>query len=242
MCYNREEVGEKMRLKHIKGAEEKIKTSPYFIEQPEQYRGSWNQLFKNNQPIFIEIGSGKGNFIIENAKQHPNYNYIGIDKYPSVLLKATEKLTTLDLPNLKLLVLDAARIEQVFDHEIDTVFLNFSDPWPKVRHAKRRLTSPEFLERYEPLFQGNAHIEMKTDNRSLMEYSIMTFTNHGYHIKKINLNLYEQPEEQNIPTEYELKFSSRGFPIYKIEVEKMTNKLNNIHKTTKKTVSKSAIV
>lgn len=227
-----------MRLKHIPGSEEKIQQSPYFVATPEQWKGSWTNLFGNDNPIHVEIGMGKGNFIIENAKRNPAINFVGIDKYPSVLVKATERLELETLPNLKLLVLDAQTITDIFDYEISTLYLNFSDPWPKARHYKRRLTSPIFLEKYDLIFQKNCHIVMKTDNRGLFEYSVISFTEYGYHILNLNLNLYEIPETENIPTEYEMKFSSQGLPIYKIEVEKMTNNSKDIHKTTKKTVSK----
>ena len=206
-----------MRLKHIKGAEEKVENSSYVIKEIK--KGKFNEYFKNNNPIHLEIGMGKGDFIIEKAKLNPNINFIGLEKQASVLFRAIEKQEQLNLPNLLFLNKDAKEIKEIFDKEITTLYLNFSDPWPKERHAKRRLTSPNFLESYEMIFKDTKHIEMKTDNKRLFEYSIKTLTDSGYKIIDIRLNLHEDDIE-NIETEYERKFSNKGFPIYKIEVSK----------------------
>lgn len=209
-----------MRLKHVKGAHEKIAASRYIIQDPQNWRGNYHSLFGNQNPIYIEIGTGKGSFIVENAKRYPEINFIGIEKFDSVMVKAVEKAEIADVSNLKLIRMDATKIEEVFDHEIDLIYLNFSDPWPKARHADRRLTSPLFLKRYQSLFKEKMVIEMKTDNRHLFEFSILSLNDAGFHIEEIILNLYEETLEYNIPTEYELKFSSKGFPIYKIRVSK----------------------
>lgn len=209
-----------MRLKHIKGAEDEVSNSSYVIKDYKEYIGKYNELFKNNNPIHIEIGMGKGNFIIENAIKYPHINFIGIEKYDSVMVKAIRRLNELNLPNLKLIRMDANFIEEVFDKEIDTIYLNFSDPWPKDRHAKRRLMSPNFLEKYNSIFKDKKIIEFKTDNRKLFEYAIKTFNEEQYKIEEISLNLYEDDTPDNIPTEYETKFNSLGFPIYKIKVYK----------------------
>lgn len=206
-----------MRLKHVKGAEEKVVESPYVIKDIK--KGEFNKYFKNNNPIHLEIGMGKGDFIIEKAKQNPNINFIGLEKQASVLIRALEKQEVLKLENLYFLNKDAKDINEIFEKEIDTLYLNFSDPWPKERHAKRRLTSDVFLEKYETIFKDIKHIEMKTDNKRLFEYSIKTLTNNNYKIIDIRLNLHED-DIDNIETEYERKFSSKGFPIYKIEVSK----------------------
>ena len=153
-----------VRLKNIKGASERIKLGKYYIDNPSIYKGKWNKLFNNNNPIYLEIGMGKGQFIINNAISNPNINYIGIEMYDSVILRAIEKSDELGINNLKLIRMDARLIEDVFDKEIDLIYLNFSDPWPKERHAKRRLTSPIFLERYSHIFKGDNKIIMKTDN------------------------------------------------------------------------------
>ncbi len=136
-----------MRLKNVKGANEIIVKGKYYVDNPYNNKGIWNQIFGNNNPIKIEIGMGKGNFIIENAIKYPNINFIGIEKYDSVIVRAIQKSNELELSNLKLVRIDAIEIENIFNKEIDTIYLNFSDPWPKDRHAKRRLTSPIFLKR-----------------------------------------------------------------------------------------------
>lgn len=209
-----------MRLKHVKGAEEIVKNSKYVINNPEEYKGSFNKLFDNNNPIYIEIGMGKGNFIIENAIKYPNVNFIGIEKYDSVMVKAIKRLEELTLNNLKLIRMDANNINNIFDKEICRIYLNFSDPWPKDRHAKRRLTSPNFLKKYEKIFKSKQDIIFKTDNRKLFEYSLMSFNELNYQIEDITLNLYDDDYPLNIPTEYEIKFMSLGYPIYMISVKK----------------------
>ena len=191
-----------MRLKNIKGASEKILLGKYFINNPNEYKGKWNKLFKNNNPIYIEIGMGKGNFIIKNALDNPNINYIGIEMYDSVILRAVEKTNELELNNLYLIRMDARLIEEVFDKEIDLIYLNFSDPWPKDRHAKRRLTSPRFLEKYSKIFRDNNKIIMKTDN--------IDYLTNDLHSDKDNI----------ITTEYEDKFTSKGIKINYFEATK----------------------
>lgn len=214
------DVGDEMRLKHVKGAREKIESSFVVIEEPRKWKGKYKELFQNNHPIYIEIGTGKGNFIIESAKRHPEINFIGIEKYDSAIVKAVLKAEAENLKNLKLICMDAIEIEEIFEHEISMIYLNFSDPWPKKRHAHRRLSSPRFLNRYQSLFVHDIKIEMKTDNRHLFEYSIMSFLENGFSIEQICLNLYEEDITDNIPTEYEKKFVEKGFPIYKICVTK----------------------
>ncbi|MFV0249612.1 MAG: tRNA (guanosine(46)-N7)-methyltransferase TrmB [Bacilli bacterium] len=209
-----------MRLRNIKGSKEIIEQSNYVIKNPFEYIGKFNNQFRNNNPIYIEIGMGKGNFIIENARRYQNINFIGIEKYDSVMIRALEKLNNEKLDNLKLIRIDAKDINKIFDKEIDLIYLNFSDPWPKDRHFKRRLTSTDFLERYDKIFKEKKHIIMKTDNRKLFEFSIMSFTSNNYKINEIFLDLYKDDITDNIPTEYEIKFSNQGYPIYKIDVEK----------------------
>ena len=210
-----------MRLKHIKGAEEVIKKGKYYIEEPEEYKGKWNKLFNNSNPIYLEIGMGKGDFIIENAIQYPNINFIGIEKYDSVLIRAIQKSNDLELPNLKLIRRDANNIENFFNKEIDLIYLNFSDPWPKDRHAKRRLTSPIFLEHYQSIFKNKQHIIMKTDNKELFNYSLESLKEFGYNIKYKTEDLYQSKKiKQNIPTEYEKKFVSNGIKINYLEAIK----------------------
>ena len=209
-----------MRLKHVKGADEAIKKGTYFIENPNEYKGTWHKAFNNNNPIYIEIGMGKGDFIIENALRYPNINFIGIEKYDSVIIRAIQKSNELELSNLKLIRMDARLIEEVFNQEINRIYLNFSDPWPKERHAKRRLTSPIFLEKYSNIFKDENHIIMKTDNNPLFEYSLESLTNYGYKLINITRDLYQEDIRDNIPTEYEKKFVSLGVKINRLEAKK----------------------
>lgn len=208
-----------MRQRNVKNKEEIITSSRYFLNNPESYIGKWSTYFQNNNPIYIEIGMGKGQFIIENAKRYPNINFIGIEKYDSILALALKKINT-ELPNLVMIRLDAFNIDSIFKEEIDTIYLNFSDPWPKKRHAKRRLTSPEFLKKYDLIFKNNNHIVMKTDNKDLFSYSIKTLNNHGYYINNITFDLEKEKDSLNIMTEYEEKFTKLNNPIYKIDVIK----------------------
>ena len=208
-----------MRLKHVKGATEQIESSNYVIKNPLDYKGKFNELFNNTNPIYIEIGMGKGDFIINNALLYPNINFIGIEKYDSVMVRAIQKLEDKELNNLKLIRINANIIDELFDNEIDRLYLNFSDPWPKDRHEKRRLTSDVFLEKYDKILK-NKNIIMKTDNRKLFEYSIISLTNYGYKINEISLDLHNDDITDNVETEYEKKFSDKGFPIYKIDVYK----------------------
>lgn len=209
-----------MRLRNVKGAKEIIDNSSYIIKNPNDYRGNYQKIFENNNPIHIEIGMGKGDFIIENAKKYPNINFIGIEKFDSVIVRAVQKLENEEIPNLKLIKIDANEIDDVFDKEISVIYLNFSDPWPKARHAKRRLSSEIFLNKYDSVFIDKKRIIMKTDNRKLFEYSIKSFTDYGYKIEDISLNLYEDDTKNNIPTEYETRFHNRGCLIYKVDVSK----------------------
>ena len=209
-----------MRLKNVKGAKEKVERSTYLILDPLKQKGNYQQIFKNDHPIHIEIGMGKGQFLIQSAKKYPNINFIGIEKFDSVLVRAIQKLEKEELPNLKIIKIDAIEINQMFDHEIETIYLNFSDPWPKNRHEHRRLSSSTFLQKYESIFKERKHIIMKTDNRHLFEYSIISFTNFGYKIEQLSLNLYKDNIMNNIPTEYETKFASLGDIIYQIEISK----------------------
>lgn len=208
-----------MRLKNIKGAKEKISKSLYIILNPEDYKGKYKTIFNNDNPIHLEIGMGKGDFIIGMAEKYPHINFIGIEKFDSVILRATQKLENIDLPNLKLIRFDATEIENIFNQEIDTIYLNFSDPWPKNRHEDRRLTSNKFLKRYDNIFKNQKHIIQKTDNRKLFEFSLKSFTDYNYKIKNISLNLHKD-DIDNVETEYEKRFVSLGFPIYMVEVEK----------------------
>lgn len=210
--------GDFMRLRNVSGAKEIIINSKYVVLNPSENKGKYNMIFGNNNPIKIEIGMGKGTFIYNNALRYPDINFIGIEKFDSVLARAIQKIGDIDLPNLKLIRMDALDIEDVFEKEIDTIFLNFSDPWPKNRHEIRRLTSTRFLEKYDKVFKNGNTIIQKTDNRKLFEYSIMSFNNYGYKMEELSLDLYNDDIKDNIPTEYEKKFASKGEKIYMVKV------------------------
>lgn len=209
-----------MRQRNVKKKKEIIANSKYIILEPELYKGKWLDVFENNNPIYIEIGMGKGDFIKENARRYPYINFIGIEKFDSIMALAIKKIEQEDFPNLKLIRMDASDITNVFDKEISKLFLNFSDPWPKPRHEKRRLTSSEFLAKYEKIFVNSNIIEMKTDNRSLFEYSIVSFNKNNYKIEEISLDLHHDNKEDNIMSEYEKKFSEQNNLIYYMKVVK----------------------
>ena len=209
-----------MRLRNVSGAKEIIEQSKYIIADYKNYKGKFKELFKNNNKIQIEIGMGKGNFIINMAINNPDINFIGIEKYDSVLVRAIQKLEEKQIDNLKLIRMDALEIDEVFEKEIDKIYLNFSDPWPKERHSKRRLTSEVFLEKYDNIFKDKKTIIQKTDNRKLFEYSIMSYNNYGYIIDEISLDMYKDDIKNNVQTEYEQKFIEQGNIIYRISVHK----------------------
>ena len=208
-----------MRQRNVKNKQEIINNSKYFISNPNAYKGKWDSVFNNSNKIQIEIGMGKGRFIINKALKYPDINFIGIEKFDSILALALKKIPD-NLNNLKMIRLDAINITDVFDNEIDTIYLNFSDPWPKKRHEKRRLTSLNFLEKYDKVFKSDNHIIMKTDNKDLFSYSIKSFNNYGYLINDITFDLEKLNDIDNIKTEYEEKFTKLNKPIYKIEIIK----------------------
>ena len=209
-----------MRLRKVKNALEKIQEYPNIvIQNATSNKGKWNEVFKNNNPIYLEIGMGKGKFIIENARRNPDINYIGLELQESVLVRALEKLIEEPLDNLVLLHEDAFELNNIFeDGEIDKIYLTFSDPWPKSRHAKRRLTCNNILNSYRKALKLDGTIEFKTDNRKLFEYSILEFIQNGLEFKELSLNLHEDKEDI-ITTEYEDKFVAKGNVIYFVEVK-----------------------
>ncbi len=208
-----------MRLKNIKGAKDIIVKGKYYIENPFEYKGKWHELFGNNNEIHLEIGMGKGKFLIEKAMLNPNVNYVGIEKYDSVIVRAIQKSNELELNNLKIVRLDARFISYVFDKEIDVLYLNFSDPWPKDRHYKRRLTSRVFLEKYDNIFKDKKNIIMKTDNLLLFNFSLDTLKDYGYKIIYQTNDLHNENIE-NITTEYEEKFSKLNVKINMLKAQK----------------------
>ena len=208
-----------MRLRNVKNANSILDKSSYVVKNPTDYQGNFNKLFNNSNPIHIEIGMGKGDFIINMAKEYPDINFVGVEKYESVLVRAVQKLEDKNIPNLYLLNVDAKELNNIFNHEIDTIYLNFSDPWPKTKHEKRRLTSNTFLPIYDEISIKDTHIIQKTDNKALFSYSIMNLSLNGYIFNKISLDL-ENDDIPNIKTEYEKKFSEKGESINYLDAVK----------------------
>lgn len=211
-----------MRLRNVKNKEEIMNNSKYLVKNYFDYKGKWSELFGNNNPIYIEIGMGKGKFIIENAVMYPDINFIGIEKFDSVICKGLQKIPD-GLNNLIMIRADALDIDNIFDKEIDRIYLNFSDPWPKNRHHLRRLSSKVFLNKYASLFKNDASIFMRTDNRELFQYSLVSFSENGYILRDLSLDLHKD----NMPlitTEYEDKFSNLDMPIYFVECTKDMSK------------------
>lgn len=207
-----------MRLRHIPGSEKEIAASPYVVQNPEEKKGRWKEVFGNERPIEIEVGMGKGRFIMELASLHPDINYVGIERYPSVLLRGLQKREGLELDNIYFMCVDAKKLSEIFEPgEVQKIYLNFSDPWPKDRHAKRRLTSEEFMEVYDKILKPEGVVEFKTDNKGLFEYSLEAIPRDVWEIKEFTYDLHHSDMGVgNIMTEYEEKFSSKGNPIYKL--------------------------
>ena len=211
-----------MRLRNIPRAEGTLQAHNIVIKRPEDQKGCWKQVFGNKHPIRVEIGTGKGRFILNMAKENPQINFVGIERYSSVLLRAVEKFDTdefKELENVRFICIDARRIEEVFaKDEVDRIYLNFSDPWPKARHAKRRLTSTEFLERYQKVLVPFGRVEFKTDNTELFNFSLEQMKEAGWTLQGFTYDLHhnEEMNSGNIMTEYEEKFSGKGNPINKL--------------------------
>lgn len=208
-----------MRLRNVPGARDVMAANEYVFTEPEGMAGTWSQVFGNSNPIHIEIGMGKGRFITTLAGMNPDINYVGIEKYSSVLLRAVEKQDELNLPNLRFIRMDAENITSVFGkEEVDRIYLNFSDPWPKDRHAKRRLTSRQFFARYNEILKSTGRVEFKTDNRPLFDFSVEEVNEAGWKLSVCTYDLHndEKLMEGNVMTEYEERFSSQGNPICKL--------------------------
>ena len=214
-----------MRLRNKPWAAEYIEAHPdVIIPTPEDYKGKWHEVFGNDNPIHIEVGTGKGQFVLGMAKQNPDINYIGIELFDSVIVCALEKVVEAEKPeNLRLLKVNGAKLQEYFAKgDVSRVYLNFSDPWPKKRHAKRRLTHEGFLKLYESILIDNGEIHFKTDNRGLFEYSLVSMNQYGMRLNYVSLDLHAEMPEDNIMTEYEEKFSAKGQPIYRLESQFLT--------------------
>lgn len=206
-------------MRNRKGADQYLADNPnYVILNPEDSKGKWRQVFGNDNPIHIEVGSGKGRFVTGMAAQNPDINYIGIDIQLSVLAYALDKVLDSGLPNIKLLRVDGSSLTNYFEKgEVDLMYLNFSDPWPKSRHEKRRLTYKTFLATYEQILPEQGEIHFKTDNRGLFEYSLASMSQYGMVLQQVWLDLHASDFEGNVMTEYEEKFSKKGQVIYRLE-------------------------
>lgn len=209
-----------MRLRNIPGAKEAITNSPFVVQDPMEKRGKWDSVFPQKAPIHMEVGMGKGRFLMDMARLHPHINYLGVEMYDSVLLRGLQKRQEEELENLLFLCVDARHLPEIFAKgEIDRIYLNFSDPWPKARHAKRRLTSGEFLKRYAQILLPGSRIEFKTDNRDLFTFSLEeTEASEDFSLEAFTYDLHRDTAMNvgNVMTEYEEKFSSQGNPIYKM--------------------------
>ena len=205
-----------MRLRHIPGSEEEIANSPYVVSNPEEKKGRWSEVFDN--PIEIEVGMGKGRFIMELASKNPEINYVGIERYCSVLLRGIQKRQEMELSNIYFMCVDARELSEIFaPGEVKKIYLNFSDPWPKDRHAKRRLTSEPFMDVYDKILAADGVVEFKTDNRGLFDYSLEAIPEAGWEIEMHTFDLHHSEyAEGNVMTEYETKFSGEGKPICKL--------------------------
>lgn len=210
-----------MRLRNVKGSRETIAGNAYVIKEPWEHKGKWQEIFAEPHPIHIEIGMGKGRFIMEQSRLNPDINYIGIEKYSSVLVRVLEKMEEGEIGNLSFIRMDAEDIETVFSKdEVDRIYLNFSDPWPKDRHAKRRLTSQRFLEKYRHILKKEGSVIFKTDNRELFDFSLTEVKEAGWILAGYTYDLHNSPyKEGNVMTEYEEKFSAKGSPICMMEIK-----------------------
>ena len=220
-----------MRLRNIPGAKAAITGSSYVVQNPEEWKGKWKQCFTKEQPLHIEVGMGKGRFLMDMASLHPEINYVGVEMYDSVLLRALQKRERMEadgekLDNLKFMCIDARILPDIFEKgEVQRIYLNFSDPWPKARHAKRRLTSRQFLTRYDQILVPEGKVEFKTDNRELFEFSLEEVKDAGWNLDAFTFDLHHdaQMSEGNVMTEYEEKFSSMGNPICKMVISRGQN-------------------
>ena len=209
-----------MRLRNVRNKESIMAVSNIIVWNPKDKIGHWQEEFQNENPIHVEVGMGKGAFLKGMAEKYPDINFIGIEKYDSVVARAVENIG--DIPNIRIIRMNALEIDEVFNHEVERLYLNFSDPWPKKRWAKRRLTSPIFLEKYDYIFRGQKEIVQKTDNSILFTYSLESLSQYGYKLYNISLDLHKDEElsKDNVETEFEHRFANLGNPIYTVTARK----------------------
>ena len=204
----------------IKNADKIVKSCPYVVNDPKNYKGKWQTLFKNKNPIYLELGMGRGDFIIDMAKSYPNINFIGLEAIDSQMVRAVENLTNKNLPNLKLINCNAEEVDNVFQKEIDTIYLTFCDPWPKKIDEKKRFTHINFLKKYDKIFKKQKHIILKTDNKGFFAYSLETLSNYWYTFKRVSLDLHHDENPiPNIMTNYEKQYFKEGRPIYYVDAK-----------------------
>lgn len=202
----------------IKNADKIVKSCPYVVNDPKNYKGKWQTLFKNKNPIYLELGMGRGDFIIDMAKSYPNINFIGLEAIDSQMVRAVENLTNKNLPNLKLINCNAEEVDNIFQKEIDTIYLTFCDPWPKKIDEKKRFTHVSFLKKYDKIFKKQKHIILKTDNKGFFAYSLETLSNYWYTFKRVSLDLHHDENPiPNIMTNYEKQYFKEGRPIYYVD-------------------------
>ncbi len=208
-----------MRLRRIAGAQEKLESHEgIMILKPEEHKGKWRELFGNDNPVHVEIGMGKGQFVHGMAEQHPDINFVGIEVFESVMVRALERFIAVPRENVRLLKVNAMLLTEYFSlGEVSRIYLNFSDPWPKFRHGKRRLTHENFLKLYEEVLDNDGDLWFKSDNRSLFEFSLVSLNQYGMVFDDVCLDLHKDEPDHNIRTEYEINWSSKGYPIYRIE-------------------------
>ena len=209
-----------MRMRYKPWAEDYLKSHPELVDMDGSHARHISDWFDKDQEIYIEIGSGMGQFITTLAGQNPDINFISLEREKSVVVNIVDKVKELGLTNIKLICNDALELNEYFkDGEIDRIYLNFSDPWPKKRHTKRRLTYHTFLALYKQVLKEDGELHFKTDNRGLFAYSLESMSQFGMYFTKLNLNLHQEDDEDNIETEYERKFSDRGSRIYRMEAK-----------------------
>ncbi len=202
----------------IKNADKIVKNCPYVVNNPKEYKGKWNTIFKNKNPIYLELGMGRGDFIIDMAKTYPNINFIGLEAIDSQMVRAVENLTNKNLPNLKLINCNAEEVDNIFQKEIDTIYLTFCDPWPKKIDEKKRFTHVNFLKKYDKIFKKQKHIILKTDNKGFFAYSLESLSNYWYTFKRVSLDLHHDENPiPNIMTNYEKQYFKEGRPIYYVD-------------------------
>lgn len=207
-----------MRYNVIKNADKIVKGSKYVVNNPYENKNNWSKVFGNNNPIKLELGMGRGSFIIEMAKQYPNINFIGLELYDSQMVQAVEKLQSLNLKNIKLINCDAREIDKIFGKEIDTIYLTFSEPWPKKQDEKKRFTHESYLKLYDKIYKKNKHIILKTDNKGLFAYSLESLSQYWYSFERVSLNLhYDENKIENVMTDFEKQYFKEKRPIYYVD-------------------------